>query len=87
MRIRITIDPGLLAEARALAVASGRTLDAVVEDALRGAFAARAISAGRAVATRPAAPTLPVFRGSRLRPGVDLGGSAALLEQMERAER
>ena len=86
MRITISIDPGLLSEARALAAASGRTLSAVVDDALREAFAVRATGARRAVATRPARPALPVFRGSRLVPGAALDHGAALLARMEGIE-
>jgi hypothetical protein len=80
VRTTIKIDDALLAEAKARAVDSGRTLNAVVEDALRESFARRA------VADRAARPTLPIFRGARLVPGVDLDDSVALLEQMERAE-
>ena len=81
MRTTIKIDNGLLAEAKARAAKSGRTLNAVVEDALREAFARRAT-----LDHRPP-PKLPIFRGSRLMPGVDLDDSAALLDLMERAER
>ena len=42
--------------------------------------------ARRARVTPDAPPSLPVFRGSRLAPGVDLDDSAALLDMMERAE-
>lgn len=77
MRTTVNLDERLLAEAKARAAATGRTLTAVVEDALREAFARRS-SDGRA-----ARPTLPVFRGSRLAPSVDLDDSAALLELME----
>jgi len=80
MRTTIKIDDRLLAEAKARAARSGRTLNAVVEDALREAFAPRP-------AANPPRPGLPVFRGSRLAPGVDLDDSAALLDLMERADR
>jgi hypothetical protein len=80
MRTTIKIDDRLLAEAKTRAAKSGRTLNAVVEDALREAFARRA------GAHRSPRPELPVFRGSRLAPGVDLDDGAALLDLMERAE-
>lgn len=80
MRTTIKIDDRLLAEAKTRALGSGRTLNAVVEDALREAFARRT------VADSPPRPKLPVFRGSRLMPGVDLDDSAALLDLLERAE-
>lgn len=80
MRTTIKIDDRLLAEAKTRAAISGRTLNAVVEDALREAFARRA------AVDRSLGPKLPVFRGSRLVPGIDLDDGAALLELMERAE-
>jgi hypothetical protein len=80
VRTTIKIDDTLLAEAKTRAADSGRTLNTVVEDALRESFARRA------VADPAARPVLPVFRGARLVPGVDLDDGAALLEQMERAE-
>ena len=81
MRTTIKIDDELLAEAKARAAASGRTLNAVVEDALREVLARRP-SRGRA---RRAA--LPTFSGGRLLPGVDLDDSAALLSLMEGPDR
>lgn len=77
MRTTIKLDDALLAEAKLRAAESGRTLNAVVEDALREAFARR-------VTDHAKRPELPVFRGSRVMPGVDLDDSAALLEIMER---
>ena len=80
MRTTIKIDDRLLAEAKTRAADSGRTLNAVVEEALRESFARRATT------DRPPRPKLPVFRGGRLAPGVDLDDGAALLDLMERAE-
>jgi len=80
MRTTLRIDDRLLAEARARAAMSGRTLGAVVEEALREAFARRA-GAGRS-----SRPNLPVLRGSRLVSGINLDDHAALLDVMERAE-
>ncbi len=80
MRTTIRIDDRLLAEAKTRASESGRTLTAVVDDALREAFARRAAP------DRPLRAELPVFRASRLAPGVDLDDGAALLDLMERAE-
>jgi plasmid stability protein len=81
MRTTITIDDRLLAEAKARAARSGRTLNAVVEDALRAALARE-----RRPRPRPGR-ALPTFAGSRLLPGVDLDDSAALLDRMERVDR
>lgn len=79
MRTTIKIDDALLAEAKLQAAKSGCTLNAVVEDALREAFARRATGPSER-------PEIPVFRGSRLMPGVDLDDSAALLEIMGQDE-
>lgn len=78
MRTTIKIDDSLLSEAKARAARAGTTLNAVVEDALRSAFAP-----GRA--TPADEVPLPTLAGSRLQPGVDLDDSAALLEHMEGA--
>jgi hypothetical protein len=79
MRTTIRIDNALLVEAKTRAAASGRTLNQVIEDALRAALARRS-DAGR-----PIGPALPVLRGSRLMPGVDLDDNAALLDLLERS--
>ena len=79
MRTTIRLDDELLAAAKRRAVDTGRTLTAVIEDALRKALADRKGSAGGAV-------ELPVSRGGGvLQPGVDLDDSAAVLDLMEGA--
>ncbi len=77
MRTTIKIDDRLLAEAKTYAARSGRTLNAVVEDALRESLARHARKPDRRKVE------LPTFSGSRLAPGVDLDDSAALLDLME----
>jgi len=77
MRTTIKIEDALLIEAKTRAAATGRTLNQVVEDALREAFARRRAGSDRL--------PLPVFRGGRLAPGVDLDDSAALLDLMDGA--
>lgn len=77
MRTTIRIDDDLLAEVKARAAKSGRTLNAVVEDALRSAMATGASGA------RPRPIELPTFAGGRLQPGVDLDDGAALLDLMD----
>ena len=79
MRTTIKIEDSLLVEAKTRAAASGRTLNQVVEDALRAAFERRQSAGDR--------PELPVLRGGRLMPGVDLDDSAALLDLMDRRDR
>ena len=80
MRTTVTISDALLVEAKTRAAASGRTLNQVIDDALRAAFARQRAEA------RSDGPALPVLRGSRLIPGVDLDDSAALIALMERGE-
>jgi hypothetical protein len=75
MRTTITIPDDLLVEAKTRAAASGQTLNRVVEDALRMAFARRSIG--------PERQPFPVHHGGRLMPGVDLDDSASLLDLMD----
>ncbi|HYY79013.1 MAG TPA: type II toxin-antitoxin system VapB family antitoxin [Actinomycetes bacterium] len=77
MRTTINIDDGLLAEAKQVAARTGRSLTAVVEDALRESLHRRHRTARRGV-------ELPVFGKDGVQPGVDLDDSAALLDVMER---
>jgi plasmid stability protein len=81
MRTTIRIDDQLLAEVKARAARSGRTLNAVVEDALRAALAQRDPERG------PLRIKLPTYAGARLMPGVDLDDSAALLDVMDGTDR
>ena len=80
MRTTIRINEDLLKEAKTAAAASGRTLTALIEDALRESLARRPSSAKREWIS------LPTFKGRGLRTGVDLDDSAGLLELMERAD-
>lgn len=74
------LDDDLLREAKEAAARTGRTLTQVIEDALRQ-FLAHA----RRPRRREGA-SVPTFRGSGLRAGVDLDDTAALLEVMEGRE-
>jgi len=76
MRTTINLDDDLLAEAKQVAARTGRTLTAVVEDALRESLHRRRHTSRRAV-------ELPTFGAGGAQPGVDLDDSAALLELME----
>jgi hypothetical protein len=77
MRTTIRLDANLLAEAKQMAARTGRTLTAVIEDALRQALArSRQAGAGQRL-------ELPTFRGEGLHPGVDLDDTAALLDITE----
>jgi hypothetical protein len=77
MRTTIRLDDDLLARAKQLAARTGRTLTAVIEDALRAALAQGRPRRGRE------AIELPTFGRGGVRPGVDLDDSAALLDAME----
>jgi predicted transcriptional regulator len=77
MRTTIRLDDRLLAEAKRLALESGRTLTAVIEDALREVTARRK-DAPRAKKTR-----LIADGGRGLRAGVCLDDNAELLAIME----
>ena len=79
MRTTIRLDDDLLRQTKALAAQTGRTLTAVIEDALRETIARSLSRRGRSRRR----VVLPTFKGSRLRPGVDLDDSAGLLEIME----
>lgn len=71
------MDERLLAEAKKYAVESGRTLTAVLEDALREALARRRRAVKRELVR------LTTAKGDGVRAGVDLDDSAALLDLME----
>ena len=76
MRTTIRLDETLLRRAKSMAAASGRSLNDFIADAVRAAVTPRT--------SRSSAPTLPVFKGGHLLPGVDLDDSASLLDLMDR---
>ena len=76
MRTTINLDDVLLAEAKQVAARTGRSLTAVVEDALRESLRRRQDTARQAI-------ELPVFGEGGVQPGVDLDDGAALLDLME----
>ncbi len=78
MRTTIRMDDDLLAATKQLAAQTGRTLTAVIEDALREAL----MRHRRKKRQKPI--RLPTMTGNGLQPGVDLDDSASLLELMER---
>jgi hypothetical protein len=77
MRTTVRLDERLLAEAKKRALETGRTLTAVLEDALRESLARRSTRKKRT------AVRLKTVRGDGVRPGVDLDDGAALLDVME----
>ena len=76
MRTTVRLDENLLAEAKKHAAASGKTLTALLEEALRESLARR----GTQSKAKPV--RLKTVKGSGVRAGVDLDDSAALLDLM-----
>ena len=79
MRTTIHIDDSLFTELKEIAAQNGRTLTAVIHDALRDSLSRRRNS------ERPLV-NLPVFNGTGVMPGVDLNDSASLLDLMEEGD-
>jgi hypothetical protein len=77
MRTTIQLPDDLLARAKQAATASRRTLNQVIEEALRDALSAQQQY------KRTEEPFLPVFGEGGLLPGVDLDDSSALLDAMD----
>jgi predicted transcriptional regulator len=78
MRTTVRLDDALLRQAKKLAAETGRSLTAVIEDALRAA-----VSRQKIVSAHVEKFSLPTFKGRGLRPGIDLDNSAELLDVME----
>ena len=76
MRTTIRIDDTLYRATKLRAAATGRTVGEIIEDALRAALA------GRPPETSAQEP-LPVFGGSGVMPGVDLGDSRRLADLLD----
>ena len=76
MRTTIRLPDDLLRKAREYAARNGKTLTAVIEEALRRHLA----PLHRADRDRP---PLPTYGGSGLLPGVDLDDTSALFDLME----
>ena len=77
MRTTIRLDEHLLIEAKRYAAESGRTLTAVIEDALRASLARRESSPSKMPVR------LKTAGGEGLQSGVDIDDSSALLDTME----
>jgi len=77
MRTTVTIDDQLYRELKSRAGASGRTVGALIEDAVRDS-----LRAPEAIARAPL-PPLPVSGSGGLMPGVDLTDNASLRELLD----
>lgn len=80
MRTTIRLDDGLLVQAKKFAAERGKTLTAIIEDAVRQALAARKAS------NRRSKVRLTTFGGRGLQRHVDLDDTASLLDRMERVD-
>jgi hypothetical protein len=79
MRTTVRIDDDLLADVKQLAARTHRSLNSVIEDALREIIARHTTRTHTSV-------TLTTFRGNGVRPGVDLDDTAALYDLMDADE-
>lgn len=77
MRTTVQLPDDLLKAAKRHAVDTGRTLTAVIEDALRATLA------GADAQGRPEPVDLPTYGSGGGLPGVDLDDAAALLDLMD----
>ena len=77
MRTTIQIDDHLFADIKGIAADTGKTLAAVIQDALLESLSRRR-------ATERPAVDLPLFHGTGVMPGVDLSDSASLLDLIKR---
>lgn len=76
MRTTIHLDDHLFAQLKRIAADTGKTLTAVIQDALRESLSRRRT-------TERSAIDLPVFHGTGVMSGVDLNDSASLLDLIE----
>lgn len=79
MRTTIRIDDELLRKLKAMSARTGRTVGALIEDAVRAALA-------RTEAKVSELQPLPTYGGSGVLPGVDLSSTTALLDVMDEGE-
>ena len=77
MRTTVQLPDDLLKAAKRHAVDTGRTLTAVIEDALRATLAGARAQGG------PEPVDLPTYGSGGVLPGVDLDDAAALLDLMD----
>jgi len=76
MRTTVSIDDQLLIEVKTVAAQSGRTLSAVIEDAIRQSLVKRGT-------VRSVPLPLITHDGGGLQPGVDLDDTSAMLDLMD----
>jgi hypothetical protein len=76
MRTTVTIEDSLFREIKAEAARSGRTLGAVIEDALR-------TSLHPTIAPKRELRPLTTYRGTGVAPGVDLSSNSAMQDFLD----
>jgi hypothetical protein len=79
MRTTINLDDALLVEIKTSAAQTSRTMNQVINDAIR-------LGLAKSAKARKEPFDLPVFHGGALMPGVDLDNNAALLDIMDAPE-
>jgi hypothetical protein len=80
MRTTIRLSEDLLREAKRVAVETGKSLTAVIEDALRESLARRRQAPERKRVQ------LPTFGGGGVFPGVDLDDTSSMLDLMDKTD-
>ncbi len=80
MRTTVRLDDQLLNEAKLHVAKTGRTLTALLEDALRTFLAMKRQGPVRRQLK------LPTYHGGALQPGIDLDNNADVLDVMERVD-
>lgn len=78
MRTTLELNDALVRQAKKAAAARGTTLTALIEESLRARLNERPV--------RPRRRRLPTFKGTGLRPGVDLADTSALLDLLDDAD-
>jgi plasmid stability protein len=79
MRTTIRIDDELLRKLKEQSARTGRSVGALIEDAVRAAL-------NRREGDRTELRSLPTYGGSGVLPGVDLSSPSALLDEMDQGE-
>ena len=78
MRTTVRLPDDLFREVKRHAAETGRTLTEVIEDSLR-----QALARGRQRVSHEEPFRVPTFRGTGLRPGIDLDDTASLLDVLD----
>ena len=78
MRTTVRLSQPLFVDLKSLAAETGRSITAIIEDALRHVMSRRKL-----VLKKPKKLVLPTFKGKGALPGINLDNNAALLDLMD----